>query len=187
MIMLNMIQQMLSETENYDCYDCYNYNKRDAKYNLIVTITSILDLLAAQAPQFNENCIFTSKNHPIILLKYIIRIHHYLNASECELIVAMIYIDRFIYAYERQFEYNILIQTTVHKIFATAMMLSQKYCEDKFNTLGYVSRVTCIPKDECINCELIFLQILDGRLFISTEEYRTYDTLLNNLIDKQFV
>jgi hypothetical protein len=155
--------------------------------DLIRCIATVLCNLTLLDESIIFDSVFTSTRSSVTLIEYIDRCNRFMHTIGYELIVAMIFIDRFIFAHNARYNESILTPSTVHKIFATALALSQKYCNDTFYNLSYVSKVVGYSREKCVRCELEFLETVDGILFVSTKEYNIYNNIITKIIENRFL
>lgn len=118
----------------------------------------------------------------IIFEDYMHRYIKYVDISICELIVAIVLLDRFIKEYYEKTQKNCNIKIMIHKLFAISLILSQKLCSDKFDSLKYLSLVVGMPITECVKCEIEFLSFINNDLYVSPDTYKIYTTIVNKII-----
>ena len=115
---------------------------------------------------------FTAQSPPDISVRdYMERLYRYSKCSvEC-LVLALIYIDRFIQSS------NIQVNSlTIHRILLTSVVLAAKTYDDNFYTNTHYARVGGIPVEE-LNClEIEFLFNIGFSLYVSCEDYLRYHT-----------
>ena len=99
----------------------------------------------------------------------ICRLYRYSKCSvEC-LVLALIYIDRFIQSSGIQVN-----SLTVHRILLTSVVLAAKTYDDNFYTNTHYARVGGVPVEELNSLELKFLCGISCSLYGSCEEYQRY-------------
>ena len=100
---------------------------------------------------------------------FICRLYRYSKCSvEC-LVLALIYIDRFIQSSGIQVN-----SLTVHRILLTSVVLAAKTYDDNFYTNTHYARVGGVPVEELNSLELEFLFGISFSLYVSCEEYQRY-------------
>lgn len=133
-------------------------------------------------PLLSLDCAFTSHRPQMCLYDYIIRYCKYMMPTHYEIIYAIIIIDRLTQSFLELFQEHILTVANAHKIIITAFILSQKINNDTFHTLSYISQVIGYDKQMCIRCEISFMKIVNGKLFVDDDEYSLYKNLLDKII-----
>ena len=97
-----------------------------------------------------------------------------MKCSEESFILALIYLDR-ITARDRNFVIN---SYCIHRLFLSGLVIAAKFFEDKYYKNSYYARVGGISNPELNVLESQFLQMIDFKLFVSTEEYENYRNTL---------
>ena len=188
MASLQIIKNTLMDTDDCDESQYQRYIpakiRTQTTCDLVQCIISVLNNLTRDYSMIADN-VFTISRCTVPLLDFITRCQKYLHACDSELILAIIYIDRFVSAYTKKNGENILTPTTVHKIFATALILAQKYNTDEYYKLDHIVKVLGVSKKTYINCECMFLQNIDSELYVSLEEYNCYSDNFNQMIEQQ--
>lgn len=119
---------------------------------------------------------FHSKNPASISVGgYLERLLKYTHIEESTLIIALIYIDRIC-------EYNniFLVDSNIHRVMFTGIIMAIKYNEDDFYTNSYYSKVGGISTRELNLLEYEFVKLLKYNLFINRQTYDKYCTYLNH-------
>ena len=120
---------------------------------------------------------FISKKIPLISINdYIERLSKYGHVSEEIFILVLIYIDRLYKIHKINLNYN-----NIHKLILAAFIVTNKFYEDEYYSLNYYAKLGGISKNEIINLEYEFLNLLDFRLYISDQLYLKYNNYLLNL------
>lgn len=112
---------------------------------------------------------------------YIKRIRKYFECSDHVIVLALIYIDRYI-------EYNkLLIQDqNIHRLIITACIISAKFLEDEHHTNKFYSHVGGFSLTEINLLEREMLQGLDYNLYVNKiEYYQRLTELKNNNLSSQ--
>ena len=63
---------------------------------------------------------------------------------------------------------------SVHRLLLLCVVLSSKFCDDRFKTNSYYARVGGVPVKELNELEVELLQRLDYRLHVTQGEYRAF-------------
>jgi hypothetical protein len=114
--------------------------------------------------------IFSCSTVPLISMeKYLERLVKYTEMSESGVIVALVYIDRLIS--KKNFA---LTRLNVHRLVATAILLSKKYCEDSLTTNKYFAQVAGVSVSVLNNMERHLLILIDYQCYVTTSEYEVY-------------
>jgi hypothetical protein len=117
---------------------------------------------------------FYSKNTASITVGgYLDRILKYTHIEESTLIIALIYIDRMC-----EINSIFLVDSNIHRVMFTGILLALKYNEDDFYTNNYYSKVAGITINEMNSLEYEFVKLLKYSLFVKTPTYEKYKTYL---------
>jgi hypothetical protein len=117
---------------------------------------------------------FYSKNSASITVGgYLERILKYTHIEESTLIIALIYIDRMC-----EINSIFLVDSNIHRVMFTGILLAIKYNEDDFYTNNYYSKVGGISINEMNSLEYEFVKLLKYSLFVKTLTYEKYKTYL---------
>jgi hypothetical protein len=117
---------------------------------------------------------FYSKNTASITVGgYLDRILKYTHIEESTLIIALIYIDRMC-----EINSIFLVDSNIHRVMFTGILLALKYNEDDFYTNNYYSKVGGITINEMNSLEYEFVKLLKYSLFVKTPTYEKYKTYL---------
>ena len=156
------------------------HHPRDSVCNTIAHIVSVTtETMRNSSGQPDTHNIFSSGDIPkITLFDYLIRFATYAYVGSCELIIAFILVNRFIEAYYRKFNKNPFNHLTVHRLFASALIISQKYCSDLYFSMRFLHSVAGISQHECAVCELSFIQTIDCNIYVSLEEFELYKNMI---------
>ena len=105
----------------------------------------------------------------ITVADYMARITKYAKYSRGVLVAAMIYLQRLVEAHPEV----PVISRTIHRLVITAILVSAKMTDDfSFSNSSY-AQIGGVSTKELARLEVCFLNMLDYKLFISTEEYQT--------------
>jgi hypothetical protein len=119
---------------------------------------------------------FYSKNPASITVGgYLERILKYTHIEESTLVIALIYIDRIC-----ELNNIYLVDSNIHRVVFTGVILAIKYNEDDFYTNNYYSKVGGISTRELNLLEYEFVRLLKYNLFIQRQTYDKYITYLNH-------
>ena len=149
---------------------------REFIIGLIPTITKLLNniLLSSSFSHFSHSNLFCLESIPSISISdYLIRIISYTNIEASTLVSSLIYIDRFCSnGCIKISHYNI------HTILFISLYLAIKYNEDNLYEDVYYAKVGGLPLGEVTRLSLVFMTIIDYKLYIGTEEYKTYENYI---------
>ncbi|VWU48831.1 cyclin, putative [Hepatocystis sp. ex Piliocolobus tephrosceles] len=106
----------------------------------------------------------------ISIEKYIERINKYIGCSNECFVLLMIYLDRIIKIH-KDITLSLLC---IHRLLITAAMISAKYFDDSYYSNAYYAKVGGITTKEMNKLEATFLDLLDYKLFVSSQEYDLY-------------
>ena len=144
-----------------------------SRFRLRNVLSCILENVVRRGDECGHNYAitrFTALSPPNISIRdYLERLYKYSKCSvEC-LVLALIYIDRFIQSS------NITVNSlTIHRILLTSVVLAAKTFDDNFYTNTHYAKVGGIPVEE-LNClELDFLFNINFSLYVSCEDYQRY-------------
>lgn len=123
--------------------------------------------------QFPSRCdkksLFFSCEEPSIGFdSFVQRLKLYIQVSESAFVVSLVYMKRL----GDQDEVMKPSRFNVHRLFLTALVLAAKMLEDQVHRNGFFAKVGGIPSVKEMNhLEIIMLNLLDFRLFVSPLEY----------------
>ena len=147
---------------------------------VISAVTSMLETFLEHTANDRDSTatyFHTSRPPNISIRLYLKRLEDYMKCSEETYILALIYLDR-ITARENNFIIN---SYCIHRLFLSGLVVAAKFFEDKYYKNSYYSRVGGITNSELNMLELQFLQLIDFKLFVSTDEFENYrNTLLEH-------
>eukprot|EP01135_Chromosphaera_perkinsii_P002961 Nk52_evm72s230 gene=Nk52_evmTU72s230 len=129
-----------------------------------------------------------NKRPNISILQYLERIAKYAPCSTQCFIIALIYLDRIIYAKDKTKAKGgnegvktgtdcgeiMLTSLNVHRLLITSIMTAAKYFDDNYYKNQFYARVGGVPNNELNTLELEFLFMLDFNLHITELEYEKY-------------
>ena len=153
-----------------EIYGQYNLNvpqSLDLGQNIANVLTRIVKANDCVEP---PRTIFHSKNIPgISLHNYINRLTHYSKCSPETLVIALIYVEKYITKQNDE-----LFSRNVHKLFFIGMVVAAKFnddlklANDSFAKLGGMSKL-----DLCI-LETQFLKDIDFEVYVSSSDFLNY-------------
>ena len=112
------------------------------------------------------------KNLPTIKFQeFFKRIHKYLKPEISTIIIALIYIDKVSHQKKNNI---ILIENNIFKLFLCALICAIKYNEDIYDDNNYYAKVGGIRIKEMNLLEKEFLNLMDFRMFVSSDVYEKY-------------
>ncbi|KAL2249013.1 cyclin-U4-1-like [Sesamum indicum] len=150
----------------------------DVMNNVIKYLSSFLQRIAESNDVFGvplKTSIFHGLTRPTIsILCYMERIYKYANCSPSCLVVAYIYIDRFV-----QKQPLLPISSfTVHRLLIASVLVSAKFMDDMFYNNAYYAKVGGISTAEMNLLEMDFLFGLGFQLSVSPSTFQTYCSFL---------
>ncbi len=130
--------------------------------------------IKAETLEKQKRLSFYSKNPASITVGgYLERVLKYTHIEESTLIIALIYIDRMC-----ELNSIFLVDSNIHRVMFTGLLLAIKYNEDDFYTNNYYSKVGGITVKEMNALEYEFMKLLKYSLFVKTPTYDKYKTYL---------
>jgi len=146
-----------------------------AEKTLITVMACVLEQLVSRNDQIPFDAatvtIFHGSRPANITIKaYLQRIYKCTNVSGGCLVVALLYIDRFM---ERN-KAILLTSQNVHRIIITSVVLAMKFLDDLYYTNSYYAKISGIPCAEMNALELEFLFRIHFDLHAPVEEYERY-------------
>jgi hypothetical protein len=105
---------------------------------------------------------------PIAASEYAVRLGTFLHCSESTFVVAAVLSHRL-------FEFNpaLFCDRSVHKIMAACAIISAKFVDDRFFSNNYYAECAGVPLQEMNLLELSLLKMLNFRVFVGEEEFKT--------------
>ncbi|MCO5576177.1 hypothetical protein L7F22_029985 [Adiantum nelumboides] len=110
----------------------------------------------------------------ISVQKYVERIFKYANCSPSCLVVAYVYLDRFIH----QQPGMPLTSLNVHRLLITSVMIAAKFLDDAYYNNAYYAKVGGVSTLEMNRLELEFLFRLGFRLQVTVQVFESYCSFL---------
>eukprot|EP00188_Purpureofilum_apyrenoidigerum_P005104 Plantae.Rhodophyta-Purpureofilum_apyrenoidigerum.ctg634.p1 GENE.Plantae.Rhodophyta-Purpureofilum_apyrenoidigerum.ctg634~~Plantae.Rhodophyta-Purpureofilum_apyrenoidigerum.ctg634.p1 ORF type:complete len:209 (+),score=18.49 Plantae.Rhodophyta-Purpureofilum_apyrenoidigerum.ctg634:168-794(+) len=138
---------------------------RSALYTAVTDLVQRYDTLAHL---HNHSSMFYASRVPAVGLRdYLHRIFKYSQCTSGCYVAALVYLQR-IAKRDPSLRLNSL---NVHRLIITAVVLAVKFHEDSYFSNSFYARVGGVSLEEFNQLEVAFLQFMDFRLYISTEEY----------------
>ncbi|KKQ33495.1 MAG: hypothetical protein US49_C0001G0175 [candidate division TM6 bacterium GW2011_GWF2_37_49] len=130
--------------------------------------------------------VFITVNPTIISLQdYWLRFVEHLHCNRKCFILALIFIGRLMEIDEKLF-FKLFSTHYIHKTFLAAVMFAFKCNIDCKADFQHCAKVGGVPSDLLMKLELHFLQILDGKLFVSAEYWHGFIDSLFILNEQQY-
>lgn len=169
----------MCEREEY-----YRMNfKRNFKNELLTTIATLLQDICEEndfSNLQNDDLIkpFIGKIENMSVEDFLKRCLYYSNAESSTFIIMLIYIDRLC-------EINgfIINSFNVYKIIFSSLLIAIKYHEDDLFNNKYYAKIFGIKIEELNILENYFCKIINYRLFIDDDVFKTYYNNLNSSIE----
>ena len=133
-------------------------------------IENFIESLVSPDPCPSPTGFAVSKPPKLSLKSYIIRIAQYCPTSKVAWIVAALYFYRVAVNCGQDF----IHVGSIHRLLLLCVVLSSKFCDDRFKTNSYYARVGGVPVKELNVLEVELLQRLDYRLHVTHGEYRAF-------------
>lgn len=171
-----MSQERASSTSLSTSFSSEPEQNREFIIGLIPTISKLLNniILSSSLNHFTYTNLFCLESIPSISLSdYLIRIISYTNIETSTLISSLVYIDRFCSNGCIKISYY-----NIHTILFISLYLSIKYNEDNLYEDVYYAKVAGLPLSEVTRLSLVFMAIIDYKLYINNEEYKTYENYI---------
>lgn len=111
--------------------------------------------------------------------EYLARISYYYLCSDACLVLALVYIDRLMKLHPE----FVVSPLSIHRLIAVSMTVAAKFADDDFFANSYYSRVVGVRVQELNALEAQFLHLLQWQLFVTPEEFRSYMSHLDNVLD----
>lgn len=115
---------------------------------------------------------------PITLENYLSRIGEYSGVEASTMIIALVYIDRVVDS-----SHVIITEYNIHRLLFTSILCASKYNEDSVYDNTYYSEIAGVSIKELNSMEASLAEMLDFKFFVDTDEFNTYMTKCQNLID----
>lgn len=146
-------------------------NTKKAIFKVVQHVADVLESLMDET-QEDDNSIFCSpKDSRQKLRVFVLDLFLKLEMELSSMILALSYIDIF----NTKFPLN---KSNIHYITAIAMEISYKYNEDIIFDQESISMILKIKKRKLVELEVEFLNALDHELFLTTEVYEDYSSVL---------
>ena len=152
-------------------------DQQEKNYNKIINIYSyILNKCIEITPlNYKDDSIFHNSKIPkIVITEYLNRIIEYSNVEENTLICSLIYIEEI----RKKIK---LTNFNIHKILFTAIITAIKFNEDKIFNNNFYSLIGGISKEKLLELEYHFLILMDFKLYINENKFKTYKQVLEDV------
>ena len=124
---------------------------------------------------------FISKKIPSISINdYLERLLKYSKTFNEIIIIILIYLDTICAKHKINLNYY-----NIHKLIFGAFIVSIKFHEDEYFSLGFYAKLGGISKKEAINLEYEFMNLIDFKLFVNQQLYDKYYNYLRNLKEEE--
>ena len=165
-------------------YESYRMNiKRSFRNDLVRTIAFLLQDICKENDFFHEENNeliepFLGKINKMSIEDFLNKCLQYSNAESSTFIIMLIYIDRLC-------EINgfIINSFNVYKIIFSSLLIAIKYHEDDLFNNKYYAKIFGIKIEELNILENYFCKIINYRLFIDDDVFKTYYNNLNSSIE----
>jgi len=142
---------------------------------IIKAITYELESLVILTEIYQKNKQTNTSFHAVKIPKislrdYIARLRTYMKCSDECFVLALIYVKRLKSRVE-DFRIDLL---SVHRLLLTGLTLATKFCEDEYSKNSYSAIVGGVSNKELNQLELMFLTLLDFKLYVSKDYYSEY-------------
>lgn len=170
-----MEEAISSQSTNSSSISSNNQINNEISKEVIYSIVTVFNSIIESHKYVNINCKntinFCLKTIPSIsLFDYLSRINKYTNLDISTLISALIYIDRFCC------NANIILnEYNIHTILFISIYVSIKFHEDISCKDDYFAKIGGLSLEEISKLSLIFICVLDYKLYINYEDYKRYE------------
>ena len=168
-------------------YEYYRMNiKRSFRNDLVRTIAFLLQDICEEnniLNSRNDNLIepFIGKNPRISIEDFLNKCLIYSNAESSTFIIMLIYIDRLC-----EINNFIVNSLNVYRIIFSSFVIAIKYNEEKDFNNEFFSKLAGMSLTEMNLLELIYLNLIDYKLYISDEDFLNYYENINDTINCMF-
>lgn len=133
-------------------------------------IESLVDTAEADVDHTLHVTIFQSETVPnISIVDYVNRLQKYAKFGSHDFVVALIYVKRMTLSHP-QLKFTNL---TLHRILLTVLLIATKMLRDVHFSNRYYAKVGGITTRELARLERCALDVLDFKLYVSTEEFES--------------
>lgn len=144
---------------------------RIAGPDFVAALASVLTHLASFSGRPHRVTRFHAVRAPqLSILDYLVRIATYFHCSNECFVLGLVYIDRIV---KRHPEFTVS-NCNVHRLLVTSVMLAAKFFDDVYYSNDYYARVGGIKVQEMNALEVLFLKLIDYRLYVKPQEYEQY-------------
>ncbi|TXG65526.1 hypothetical protein EZV62_006801 [Acer yangbiense] len=152
-------------------------------------VLSLLSSILERSIQKNESSLKASRKQEVVTIfhgtrappsmsigQYIERIFKYSTCSPSCLVLAYVYINRYLQRIGAS-----LTSLVVHRLLITSIMVAAKYIDDECYNNAYFAKLGGVSTEELNRLELKFLFTLDFKLHVTTEDFRKYCSQLETV------
>ncbi|KAL5853753.1 hypothetical protein ACOSQ3_008871 [Xanthoceras sorbifolium] len=166
------------ESETYSALGLYDSGRGNSQTPRVL---SLLSSILERSIQKNESSLKASRKQDVVTIfhgcrapsmsirQYIERIFKYSSCSPSCLVMAYVYMDRFLQRMEAS-----LTSLIAHRLLITSIMVAAKFIDDDCYNNAYYAKVGGVSTAEMNKLEMKFLFILDFKLHVTTEVFRKY-------------
>ncbi|KAI4837795.1 cyclin [Plasmodium brasilianum] len=149
--------------------------------NYIIYLPIVLDQMIKMSKGEGKITSFHASKAPDISVKnYIERIGKYIGCSNECFVLLIIYLDRIIKIH-KDITLSLLC---IHRLIITAVMISAKFFDDLYYSNSFYAKVGGVTTKELNKLEVYFLNLLDYKLYVSSEEYDFYRKYITLAVQK---
>ena len=166
---------MLERSPNSTVSTSDNEQSKELTLSLVQTISKVLkniilsqELSSSSAEKINLFCLESVPS--ISISDYLSRIVSYTNIETSTLISSLIYIDRLCSNTNIKLSFY-----NIYSIISIALYLSIKFNEDTLCKEDFYAKVAGLSMGEIAKTSLVFMKIIDYKLYISIDEYKIYE------------
>jgi hypothetical protein len=158
---------------------------REFRYTLINTLSFLFTDICKENDILNLDNdkriipFLSKKNQSLSIKKYLLRLVKYTQVESSTLIAMLIYIDRLCEI--NNFTINSL---NIYKIIFSSLVLAIKYNEEVIFDNKFFARIGGISLSEMNFLEIVYLNLINFKLYVSDEIFETYIENINETINK---
>lgn len=117
----------------------------------------------------------------ITIDQYLFYLMNNVRTSPAIIVYMLVYIERIISSLERKYQKQtktnvpfLMTSYNAHRLVVTAFLLAHKYCEDYRYDTSRMAKIGGVHPKEMLKLEREFLKFIDFRLYISEDEFTSY-------------
>ena len=158
---------------------------KEFRYSLINTLSFLFTDICKENDILNLDNdkriipFLSKKNQSLSIKKYLLRLVKYTQVESSTLIAMLIYIDRLCEI--NDFTINSL---NIYKIIFSSLVLAIKYNEEVIFDNKFFARIGGISLSEMNFLEIVYLNLINFKLYVSDEIFETYIENINETINK---